>query len=197
MLLEDNYTAAKPTFSDQHFLIVLSGCSGAGKSSLLSELASRGYEVNLEPGRQIIKEQIRIGGDALPWKNDEKFSDLLISRAMLQFNLATLRGTYVVFDRSLVDTFAYLKHMEMTIPLYLRNAVEIYKYAKQVFLVPPWQEIFENDTERTHSFEDAEAQYGSLVRTYKRLRCEVIELPKVSVSERADFFQEHIMKKSF
>ena len=32
--------------------VVLSGCSGAGKSSLLSELGRRGFPIYEEPGRQ-------------------------------------------------------------------------------------------------------------------------------------------------
>jgi len=39
---------------------IISGCSEGGKSTLLSELASRGYQIILEPGRQIIKEQTLI-----------------------------------------------------------------------------------------------------------------------------------------
>ena len=50
-----------------HKFVVLSGCSGAGKSSLLSELGRRGFPIYEEPGRQVVKEQLYIGGDALPW----------------------------------------------------------------------------------------------------------------------------------
>lgn len=49
--------------------VVISGSSGGGKSSLLSELVNRRYPVVLEPGRQIVKEQIAIEGEALPWTN--------------------------------------------------------------------------------------------------------------------------------
>ena len=39
-------------------LVVLSGCSGGGKSSLLTELGRRGFGAFEEPGRQVVKEQI-------------------------------------------------------------------------------------------------------------------------------------------
>lgn len=195
-MFEDNYLAANPDFTDHHLLIVLSGCSGAGKSSLLTELVSRGFEVQPEAGRQIVKEQLRVGGDALPWLNDAKFTDLLISRATLQFNVATLKGKTVVFDRSIIDSLAYLEHMKRDVPSYLLNAVELYRYAKRVFLLPPWEEIFTNDAERKHSFADARAQYDSLIKTYQRLGYETLEIPKMSVPERVDFFQEHSAKKN-
>ena len=34
--------------------------------------------------------------------------------------------------------------------------------------MPPWQEIFSNDDERRHSFEDALASYEAQLSTYER-----------------------------
>jgi predicted ATPase len=39
-------------------LVVISGCSGGGKSTLLAELAQRGYGVVEEPGRRIVREEL-------------------------------------------------------------------------------------------------------------------------------------------
>jgi predicted ATPase len=66
--------------------VIISGCSGGGKSTLLSELANRGYRIVLEPGRQIVKEQTVIGGDAFPWSNPQKFLDLALSRYLYWTN---------------------------------------------------------------------------------------------------------------
>lgn len=51
-------------------LFVISGCSGGGKSTLLSELERRGFSTVAEPGRAIVKEQLCSGGTALPWEDD-------------------------------------------------------------------------------------------------------------------------------
>jgi ABC-type lipoprotein export system ATPase subunit len=64
--LEDNYLNETNFPIVKNNYVVISGCSGGGKSTLLSELVNRGYSVVLEPGRQIVKEQTAIGGDALP-----------------------------------------------------------------------------------------------------------------------------------
>ena len=47
--------------------VVISGCSGGGKSALLEELRRQGYPTVEEPGRRIVKEQLLSGGTALPW----------------------------------------------------------------------------------------------------------------------------------
>ena len=55
------------SYMDNRF-VVLSGCSGGGKSSLLEELRSRGYRVIAEPGRRIVQvEELENNGRALPW----------------------------------------------------------------------------------------------------------------------------------
>lgn len=64
--LEDNYLNETNFPIVKNNYVVISGCSGEWKSTLLSELVSRGFSVILEPGHQIVKEQNAIGGDALP-----------------------------------------------------------------------------------------------------------------------------------
>jgi predicted ATPase len=38
--------------------VVISGCSGGGKSTLLAELVGRGYAAVEEPGRRIVEEEL-------------------------------------------------------------------------------------------------------------------------------------------
>ena len=50
-------------------LHVVSGCSGSGKSALIAALAKHGEVVSGEPGRQIVQNELLIGGDGLPWES--------------------------------------------------------------------------------------------------------------------------------
>src|ERR1700730_15527752 len=45
--------------------VVMSGCSGGGKSTLLTELGRRGYMTVEEPGRRIVKDELLGNGLAL------------------------------------------------------------------------------------------------------------------------------------
>jgi predicted ATPase len=62
--------------------VVISGCSGGGKSSLLEELRRRGYPTVEEPGRRIVKEQLLGGGRALPWADKVAFARRCIALAL-------------------------------------------------------------------------------------------------------------------
>ena len=64
---EDSYVAGNPRWAGSDRLVVLSGCSGGGKSALLAEMARRGRRVFPEAGRQVVREETFIGGGALPW----------------------------------------------------------------------------------------------------------------------------------
>ncbi len=77
---EADYVAGNPPFNGTDLMVVVSGCSGGGKSTLLAEMALRGYHVHPEPGRQIVKEQLHIGGDGLPWENAVKFAELCVKK---------------------------------------------------------------------------------------------------------------------
>ena len=62
--------------------IVLSGCSGGGKSTLLEELLRRGHAVVEEPGRRIVQQELAAGGSALPWLDLEAFARRAVALAL-------------------------------------------------------------------------------------------------------------------
>ena len=59
---------------------VITGCSGGGKSTLIDALRRRGFLCVDEVGRHIVRQQLRIGGDATPWQDQVKFRELLLAR---------------------------------------------------------------------------------------------------------------------
>jgi len=167
--------------------IVLSGCSGGGKSSLLAELGKRGFATFEEPGRQVVKEQLLIGGDALPWANADLFLELTISRSIHHLVEAARGDKVAFFDRGIVDQLGGYGRLGVAIPAHFRAAAERFRYRETVFLVPPWREIFANDEERRHSFEESVAQYEATLATYQAFGYRPVIVPQTDVVARADF----------
>jgi predicted ATPase len=167
--------------------VVISGCSGGGKSTLLTELQRRGHSVVEEPGRRIVKQELQEGGAALPWKDAGAFARRAIAMALEdRASAAALRG-WVFFDRGLVDAAAALEYL--TGEPALAALARSHRYHRRVFLAPPWREIYASDPERRHGLEAAEAEYSRLFEAYPTLGYETVVLPKVSVSNRADFIE--------
>jgi len=166
--------------------VVISGCSGGGKSALLEELRRREYPTVDEPGRRIVKEQLLDGGTALPWTDGVAFVRRCIALALSDRRAARrLKGRWVFFDRGLIDASVALRHLTGEPAL---NAIKrSHRYHQRVFMAPPWPEIYVTDNERRHSLDAGVAEYQRLVDAYPALGYEVTILPKVGIAERAEF----------
>lgn len=171
-------------------LVLISGCSGGGKSSLLAELGRRGHAIVEEPGRCIVKEQLTAGGDALPWADAGKLAELAASRSVENMARAARSGHLTFFDRGLVDAVCVFERLGLAVPLHLTNAIRRYRYHSRVFLAPPWRKIFANDAERRHGFAEAVAEYEYLAVAFPHLGYETVLLPKTFIEARADFVLE-------
>ena len=164
--------------------VVISGCSGGGKSSLLAELGRRGHAVVEEPGRRIVREELSSGGSALPWVDGAAFARRAIAMALADRASAAALEGWVFFDRGLVDAAAALENL--TGEQVLATLGQAHRYHRRVFLTPPWPEIYVTDLERRHDFNATLAEYSRLLEAYPSLGYELIVLPKVGVVERAD-----------
>jgi predicted ATPase len=165
--------------------VLLSGCSGGGKSTLLAELQARGHHGVEEPGRRIVKEELERGGTALPWVDGPAFARRAIDMALSDRTAALDWPGWVFFDRGLIDAASALQ--DTTGEHALHHLGTTHRYNMKVFLTPPWREIYVTDAERRHGFDEILAEFERLERQYPALGYEVILLPKVSVRERADF----------
>lgn len=166
--------------------VIISGCSGGGKSTLLAALADRGFATVEEPGRRIVKEELAGGGAALPWIDEQAFVRRAIAMAIEDRARLPADGDgWVFFDRGLIDAASALQ--SMTGEPVLRRLASAHPYHQTVFLTPPWPEIYVNDPERRHGMDAALAEYRRLTHDYPALGYRVIALPKVNVAARVDF----------
>ena len=164
--------------------VLISGCSGGGKSTLLAELSQRGYATVEEPGRRIVREEMVGEGSALPWVDTAAFLRRAIAMSLAdRVSARTLEG-WVFFDRGLVDAATGLQYL--TGEPVLASLGQTHRYHRRVFLTPPWPEIYLTDPERRHGLDSAVAEYLRLLEIYPSLGYEVSILAKIGVAERAD-----------
>lgn len=165
--------------------VVLSGCSGGGKSTLIEALAARGYAVVREPGRRIVREEAERGGGALPWIDARAFAQRAVVMATEDWRTAANETSgFTFFERSLIDAASALEDSSGETA---EEAVNAHRYHRRVFLAPPWPEIFHGDPERRHGFDAAVAEYERLQRAYPAFGYETVVLPKAPVATRVEF----------
>ncbi len=163
---------------------IITGGPGSGKSTLLKALEGLGYRVYEEVSRRIIREQRALESGILPWDNLEAFAGLALSGMLEQHDDAEGREEICFFDRGLPDVFGYLHNSGIPLAGRYMEMFASCRYATTVFMLPPWPEIFIQDSERPQSLIESEALYHSLSYVYRLLGFRLYELPRASVDER-------------
>lgn len=181
---------------DDNRCVVISGCSGGGKSTLLAALRERGFHCVDEPGRRIVAEEIQQndvqqgGGRALPWVDLDAFARRAIAMAArdmraAQDNGAKAAGGWIFFDRGIVDAAVALQTANGTPASGILRQYP--RYHRMVFMTPPWPAIYATDSARRHGLDEAIAEHERLMVAYQDFGYETILLPKIGVMERVEF----------
>lgn len=172
--------------------VLISGCSGGGKSTLLAELAARGHMVIEEPGRRVVEREQETGGTALPWTDMRAFLDKTLALARDDLAEVGAASGWVFFDRGVIDAVTALAHVTgQPLASWLQGEK---LYANTVFLAPPWPDIYQTDSARRHGFSDAIAEYNRLQDAFATLRYDAVQLPRTPPTERADFLCKHLLR---
>ncbi len=83
----------------------------------------------------------------------------------------------VLFDRGIPDVMGYLLLCQLSVPAHIEKAAQDFRYNQQVFLAPPWAEIYTKDNERKQSEAEATATYDRMVTVYSKLGYQINLLP--------------------
>lgn len=175
---------------------VITGGPGVGKTTLINELNGYGFQTVQEDARKIIKAQIETDSEGLPWKNKELYAKLMLEASLRSYDEVNTKmfSNFIFFDRGILDTICYMKMEQIPVSDEIKEMVRQYPYNKNVFILPPWQEIYETDNERKQSWEEAECTFKKMKETYLEFGYNVIEVPKASVKERTEFIIQNIDK---
>lgn len=173
-------------------LFVITGGPGSGKSSLIAALAAQGIATMPEAGRAIIRDQVAIGGDALPWADRVAFAEQMLGWELRSYREALVLAGPVLLDRGIPDVLGYLRLCGLPVPAHAERAAAAFRYNRTVFIAPHWPAIYAQDAERKQDEAEAAATYSMMARVYAELGYAMVPLPLSSVVERTRFITERI-----
>jgi predicted ATPase len=173
-------------------LFIITGGPGSGKTSLIQGLENMGYRVFQEASRLVISEQQKQPQGILPWTDLEGFQHLVFERQKRDYLTAKSMKEVVFLDRGLPDGLGYMKSGGLFIPPDLMADIQKFPYAATVFLTPPWQHIYKNDSARWEDFQKAEEIYFSLKEVYEDLGYKTQLLPLDTIEKRIEFVVNQI-----
>jgi len=165
--------------------VVLTGGPGAGKTTVLAELAAMGHAIVDESARSVIAERLARGASRRPSPAD--FAREILRRDVEKYMRQSQTADWVFFDRGVVDALGMLQEAAPLPSDTLADMLDAYAYHPLVFVLPPWEEIYAQDEERDQSFADAVRVYDKVVEWYRSCGYTLHELPRRPVAERAAY----------
>ena len=178
------------SFKQNPNFYIITGGPGVGKTTLLTKLQKRGYPIVPEVARQLITEQQQANGEALPWKDKELYKQLMFERSVESYVQAEKNRNNrnpLFFDRSFLDTLCYAQLIGSAISEEMRTYAEHWRYHTDVFILPPWQEIYQTDQQRKQNWDEVLLTHTKMKETYNHYGYQIIEVPKTHAKTRADF----------
>ena len=174
--------------------IVITGGPGTGKTSIINELKNQNYHCFEEIIRSLTveakkeKEDSTHSSNPIAFVNNPlDFNTRLLNGRLNQFEQAAIiEKPLIFFDRGIPDVLAYMSFFNQSYSEDFLNVCLNHKY-NHVFLLPPWESIYEVDNERFESFEEAVRIHDYLEAVYLKLGYHIIEVPYGSIQERTHF----------
>ena len=174
----------------EHKRIVLTGGPSSGKTSLLNHIQHPDTHCFEEVSRGVISKALAKGVTQPFLDNPLGFSEALFERRLHDY-FEDKKNKIHVYDRGIHDVLAYLNAIGDEVPCGMLNDCSTYCY-DAVFVFPPWEAIFTQDTERMEVFEEAVNFHKALLETYTHFGMQCIEVPKSSIEERFRFILDYL-----
>lgn len=174
----------------KYYRYLITGGPGIGKTALLEELKKAGFEVSHEVARRVINENLKNDGPILPWKNRDAFDTHLIETMRIEFSTIP-PNVPVFYDGSSIDLIAWREYLNLDNTDYL-HVIKDFQFERKIFMPEPWEKIFETDEVRPFTFDEAVKIHKRITSLFLKLGYEIITLPKVSPSERAQIVIETV-----
>ena len=176
--------------------IILTGTSGAGKTSLIRELEHRGFYVAEESPTDVIA-LCQSKGVMEPWNSPDFIESVTSLQIKRQRLTEILPFEWGFFDRSPIDTLALATYLGFTTPKILSEELERIEaesvYWKQVFFIDNLGYCTPTEARRI-SFEDALKFEKIHMDTYEALGYECLRIPALPLEARADVILRELEK---
>ncbi len=171
---------------------IITGAPCSGKSTLIQLISKKNIPVFQEAARLVIQEQLEKKSDNVPWINNRAFSSLVIEKQQRDFQNSKEGLNF--YDRGIPDVSAYLHHHnQQHLIQEFANVTMQNKYEKDVFILPPWREIYAKDEARVETFEEAEKVDAHLKTVYTDFGYNLITVPFDSPINRLKFILDRCL----
>lgn len=167
--------------------IVLTGGPGTGKTTVLDVLRGDGYATGDDAARSIIRKRKRAGLSPRP--DPLAFAQQVFEKEVKTYH--SVHSSPSFFERGIVDAVGSLFTAGALTEDGVNRLLRDYRY-QEVFIFPPWEEIYCTDDERDHTFDHCVKVYEATLGFYRRQEYDPVEVPLGAVKNRVNFILDHV-----
>lgn len=169
---------------------VVTGGPSTGKTTLLAELAQRGYQTTDEVARVYIDEARESGITVHDLRRDEQQFQEEVARRKAAFEATLSPGKTIFFDRGMQDTLAYMRYYQYPLEDWVIDLCRQASY-RTVFLLEQL-DTYTSDTARIEDESFSKSIEQLLFDAYVEYGMTPVRVPNLGVAERADFVLAHL-----
>jgi len=171
-------------------IYIIAGGPFAGKTTIINELAKRGYNTINESAREVITREQSKGSDVLPWRNIEKFQRKVLETQLEKESNLDPNETYFL-DSGIPGALVYFELAKIKPLQELIEASEkSYKY-KAVFFLDQLPK-YKTDKERKEDLEEAKKIHKRMEEVYRGYGYNMIIIPVMPLEKRLEFILSKI-----
>ena len=170
---------------------VITGAPSSGKTSVIRDLAHRGFAIQGEVARELIEMAMNHGRTLEEIRRDAEKLQKGILEVTLAREMALDVDTLIFMDRGLPDSITYFKLVGLD-GMEATATSRLFQY-RAVFLFDRLPVV--KDAVRTESNALADKIDKMLEEDYKSVGYAPIRVPLLPVTERADFILNHLAPK--
>ncbi|MDC7998180.1 ATP-binding protein [Gilvibacter sediminis] len=179
--------------------VVITGAPGTGKTAVINALRNEGFHIFPEVIREFTAEETatqdspQVATNPIVFaKDSDSFNRrLLLGRQQQFFAGGHLDTRPVFYDRGLPDVLAYMDYFDQEYGAEFEAYCTDHRY-DQVFIMPPWEDIFHADGGRFETFEQAVDLHESLNLRYRYFGYDLVEVPRLTIAERVNFIRNQL-----
>lgn len=175
---------------------IITGGPGSGKTSIINELAKRGYLIAPEAATDIIEERLQQNIQA-PWMADDYHIKVSTLMAKRQEKVRNSKETVVFFDRGHLDGITYILLQRRKLPQevvsYVQATINESFFDKKVFFIENL-EFCEQAPHRDENLEEALEKSRQIKRNYQALGYEVINIPPGTIEQRSEWILNQVQQ---
>lgn len=126
--------------------------------------------------------------------------DSMFQRSIESYEKTLMESTanaLIFFDRTFLDVLCYSALEGIPIDQEMKTFAEINRHNSNVFILPPWQEIYQTDTQRKQNWNEAVFAYNKMIQTYRIRPCGSPQNPCQRKDRLCLGFHQEQLKQSF